>query len=268
MPTVWIIERRFERLADVPSRGRQLILPSVTPMTIWALDPNDARTIEMNVAGPAALLIAKLHKLGERQTAPRRLIDKDAHDVYRLLVSTESAQMTATLRQLRENDLCDRITNDALVYLEQLFADGPGALGAMMAGRVNDRRRASGHAACSRSSLSPPSSRTRSSSVMSSGVPRFPSTTAALRFNPRSFARFMGLPLNAALNSSCVIARSSSASRRAFFPRRTSRVASSATPFCRANRTFQGHTSWECGRYTHFEISLAAGSQTFAKSTR
>jgi len=36
----------------------------------------------------------------------------------------------------------------------------------------------------------------------------FPSTTAAFRLNPRSFARFIGEHLNAAENSSCVIARS------------------------------------------------------------
>lgn len=35
------------------------------PMMIAALEPSDTRTIEMNVAGPAALLVAKLHKLGE-----------------------------------------------------------------------------------------------------------------------------------------------------------------------------------------------------------
>jgi hypothetical protein len=108
------------------------------PMMISALDPHDTRAIEMNVAGPAALLVAKLHKLGERQSAPRRLLDKDAHDAYRLLVATESAPMAATLRQLRENELCDRVTNQALMYLDQLFAAGPEALGATMAGRAEE----------------------------------------------------------------------------------------------------------------------------------
>lgn len=32
----------------------------------------------MNVAGPAALLVAKVHKPRERLAAPQRLIDKDA----------------------------------------------------------------------------------------------------------------------------------------------------------------------------------------------
>ena len=106
------------------------------PMTIAALEPSDTRTIEMNVAGPAALLVAKLHKLGERQATPGRLLDKDAHDVYRLLVATESEPMAVTLRQLREHELCGRVTQEALVYLEQLFAAGPTAVGSTMAGRA------------------------------------------------------------------------------------------------------------------------------------
>lgn len=118
--------------------GLEAAIIDQAPMTITALDPNDTRSIKMNVAGPAALLVAKLHKLGERETMPRRLLDKDAHDVYRLLVATESAQMAATLGRLRENALCDRVTKDALVYLEQLFAVGPRALGATMAGRAEE----------------------------------------------------------------------------------------------------------------------------------
>src|SRR3954452_16771566 len=56
-------------------------------MTIRALAADDDRTVEAQVAGPAALLIAKMHKLGERkETAPGRLLDKDAYDAYRILV--------------------------------------------------------------------------------------------------------------------------------------------------------------------------------------
>jgi hypothetical protein len=53
------------------------------------------------------------------------------------------------------------------------------------------------------------------STSVSALVPTLPSTTAALRFSPRSFARFIGGPLNAPLNSSGVICRISRASVRA-----------------------------------------------------
>lgn len=60
-------------------------------MTIPALSADDDRVVEARVAGPAALLVAKLHKLGERQETPDRLMDKDAYDIYRLLVAITTA---------------------------------------------------------------------------------------------------------------------------------------------------------------------------------
>ena len=51
--------------------GLEAAVSDHAPMLVNALDPNDARAIEMNVAGPAALLVAKLHKLGERADTPK-----------------------------------------------------------------------------------------------------------------------------------------------------------------------------------------------------
>ncbi len=44
-------------------------------MIIGALDPADSRSVTMNVAGPGALLVAKLHKLGERVANDDRVKD-------------------------------------------------------------------------------------------------------------------------------------------------------------------------------------------------
>jgi hypothetical protein len=106
------------------------------PMTIVALDPDDSRSAEIEVAGPAALLAAKLHKLGERQERPERLLDKDAHDVYRPLAATETLTLSGTLFELRTDELAGVTTNEAILYLEQLFASGPEAVGSTMAGRA------------------------------------------------------------------------------------------------------------------------------------
>jgi hypothetical protein len=84
--------------------------------------------------------------------------------------------------------------------------------------------------------------RVRRRPVVTRGVRR---TTAALRFSPRSFARFIGEPLNAAPSSVCVMPNSS-----------------------RANRTFHGHTSWDVWRYTRFEIRLETGGNTLARRRR
>jgi hypothetical protein len=107
-------------------------------MTITALDPADARSAEIEVAGPAALLVAKLHKLGERQDRPERLLDKDAHDIYRLLAATNTGSLSRTLAALREDELAGATTKEAIHYLSQLFASGPDALGSTMAGRAEE----------------------------------------------------------------------------------------------------------------------------------
>lgn len=116
--------------------GLEAAVVDHAPMTIVALDPDDSRSAEIEVAGPAALLVAKLHKLGERQERPERLLDKDAHDVYRLLVATETLTLSSTLFELRTDELAGVTTNEAIVYLEQLFASGPEAVGSTMAGRA------------------------------------------------------------------------------------------------------------------------------------
>jgi len=53
-------------------------------------DSGDKRSFRARAAGPGALLVAKLHKIGERSENPTRLQDKDAHDLYRLLVAVQS----------------------------------------------------------------------------------------------------------------------------------------------------------------------------------
>ncbi len=44
--------------------------------TIASFDPTDVRTATIHIAGPSALLVAKLHKISERVSAQDRLMDK------------------------------------------------------------------------------------------------------------------------------------------------------------------------------------------------
>lgn len=108
-----------------------------SPMTVDSLD-GDGRSVVIDVAGPAALLVAKMHKLGERVSTPARLNDKDAHDSYRILVATSTADLAATMHLLLDDELAGQTTRQALDYLRGLFADGPDALGSMMAGRAEE----------------------------------------------------------------------------------------------------------------------------------
>ncbi|WP_299167442.1 GSU2403 family nucleotidyltransferase fold protein [uncultured Arthrobacter sp.] len=108
-----------------------------SPIAVDSLN-GDGRSVVIDVAGPAALLVAKMHKLGERVSTPDRLIDKDAHDCYRLLVATSTADMAATMRLLLNEEVAGETTRQALDYFRGLFADGPEALGSMMAGRAEE----------------------------------------------------------------------------------------------------------------------------------
>lgn len=78
--------------------GLEAALVDHASTTIAALDPADTRSISAEVAGPAALLIAKAHKIHDRlaSSRPHRADDKDAADVYRLMQSTSPADVGAT----------------------------------------------------------------------------------------------------------------------------------------------------------------------------
>jgi len=47
------------------------------------------------VPRPAALLVANLHKIIERENTPTRLVNKDAHDLYRILRAVSTAELVA-----------------------------------------------------------------------------------------------------------------------------------------------------------------------------
>lgn len=102
---------------------------------ITALDPADTRAIEMWVAGPGALLVAKVHKIAERVEATDRVRDKDALDVLRLLRGVETDDLATRLGRLRASDLGSAVTNETFELLPVLF-DGPNAEGVQMAVRA------------------------------------------------------------------------------------------------------------------------------------
>ena len=92
-------------------------------MTIAALDPADERSLQARVAGPAALLVAKAHKLHDRVASGRavRLEDKDASDVVRLMQTTRPDEIAVTLNALTQDEIAGPPTTAALTYIEELF---------------------------------------------------------------------------------------------------------------------------------------------------
>jgi hypothetical protein len=95
---------------------------------IGALDPLDERTAIIWVAGPAALLVAKTHKIYERIGHPNRISDKDALDVYRLLQSVDTEVVVERLEVLKNSDLARSVTMEAIGFMPELFGslDAPG----------------------------------------------------------------------------------------------------------------------------------------------
>ncbi|MGH9316886.1 MAG: GSU2403 family nucleotidyltransferase fold protein [Thermoanaerobaculia bacterium] len=93
------------------------------------------RRFRILVAGPAALLVSKLHKLAERVEDPSRVKDKDALDILRLLRGVSTQVIAQHLRGLRQDPRSTEVTSEALQHLERLFAR-PGAAGSTFAARA------------------------------------------------------------------------------------------------------------------------------------
>ena len=127
------------------ARGIEAALFDRSLMTVSALDRQDSRAIEVNVAGPAALLVAKLHKIRDRADDPRRNqeIAKDALDVLRLLRGTRTAEVATVLRELMSRSGTESSTRrstrdvvaEALDYLGAEFTRA-GARGPLLAARA------------------------------------------------------------------------------------------------------------------------------------
>ena len=74
--------------------GLEAVLVDHSPMVIASLNPADTRSLEVEVAGVAALLVAKAHKLHDRldQGKTHRVDDKDASDIVRIMQTTVPTQ--------------------------------------------------------------------------------------------------------------------------------------------------------------------------------
>lgn len=96
-------------------------------MALTALDANDPRSFDIRVAGPAALLVAKMFKLGDRKGTDR-LSDKDALDVLRLLRGTSTEEMCRRMMLLRKDDRSIKAAAKGIEIMGELFGtpDAPG----------------------------------------------------------------------------------------------------------------------------------------------
>ena len=138
--------RRAARLGDHGDRaGRRVrglegALIDHSVMRLNALDEDDRREFEVRVAGPSALLVAKLHKLADRsgQGDAKRLKDKDALDVLRLLRAIPVERLARGLRELGDSTLAGDVTREAIEHLHALFG-ATSSSGTVMVVRATER---------------------------------------------------------------------------------------------------------------------------------
>ena len=117
------------------ARGLEATLVDRRRRTIEALDDADGRAFEVAVAGPAALMVAKLHKISERIDIPDRSEDKDALDVLRLLRGSSTEAMADGVHTLLNAEISASVTEEALIFLQDLFSE-PSRSGCQMAARA------------------------------------------------------------------------------------------------------------------------------------
>ncbi|MCO5994957.1 hypothetical protein [Actinoallomurus rhizosphaericola] len=135
------LTKRGKRSARIPPHGPlcarwvpglEVAAVDRSPMTISSLDPDDPRTVTVNVAGPAALLVAKAFKIDDRREqaakSPDRLTNKDAGDVLRLMMTVDARDVAASFAVLREDPRVGATATEGAERLYRLFggASAPG----------------------------------------------------------------------------------------------------------------------------------------------
>ena len=106
------------------TRGLEASLEDRERKIISALEVSDIRTFEIWVAGPAALLVAKVIKLTERFDIndPDRVPQKDALDLFRLMQVIPTAELAQRLNRLLQSEVAAPTTTGAIQALARDFA--------------------------------------------------------------------------------------------------------------------------------------------------
>ncbi|HEX9969618.1 MAG TPA: hypothetical protein VGB03_05725 [Acidimicrobiales bacterium] len=123
------------------SRGIEGALVDSEVRGISALDLADQRSFRVAVAGPAALFVAKVHKISERVNDPDRLVEKDALDVLRILRSAPTQRLAEGFRGLLDSDIAHGVATEGLALATELmsYPDSPGPqMAARAAGGLED----------------------------------------------------------------------------------------------------------------------------------
>lgn len=107
-----------EKLTARIARGLEPALIDNSHVSIASLEPGDARAFHLRVAGPAALLTAKAIKISERlgqaETHPDRLKQKDAHDAFRILQAINTPDLLRGMAKHQADQHAAAVTQEAI----------------------------------------------------------------------------------------------------------------------------------------------------------
>jgi hypothetical protein len=111
-------------------RGMEVALVDRAVQLIGSLEVSDQRQFQIMVAGPAALIVTKLHKLGERFQARDRVQQKDALDIFRMLRALPTEKLVSVFQLLLEDPLSQSAAKEGVSFMSELFItpDSPGTL--------------------------------------------------------------------------------------------------------------------------------------------
>lgn len=103
--------------------GLEPALVDYAPHLLTALETGDRRQVDLRVAGPAALLIAKVIKVEERLAdadtgKSARLKEKDALDMFRLLQAVETEDLVQGIRRHFADNQAGEVTLRGLQAME------------------------------------------------------------------------------------------------------------------------------------------------------
>jgi hypothetical protein len=133
VPATMVLGNRSAKLPDHGNRaarrtpGLEAAVADHSEVLISSLEPQvDARQMMVPVAGTAALLMAKAHKLHDRIRSykperPDRLQPKDAGDVLRLMQAEPAEQVGQRLAGLAQDETAGISVREGLHRLQELF---------------------------------------------------------------------------------------------------------------------------------------------------
>lgn len=108
--------------------GLELAIHDRILTRISTTDGEPELSVEVNVAGPAALLIAKAHKVSERladvEKHPDRLRPKDSGDIALLMMVTDGAEMAESMKKhVAERPEIRAVVHEGAQYLVEMYSE-------------------------------------------------------------------------------------------------------------------------------------------------